>query len=59
MHSGFRGSISGIRVDFGQIVLMERSSALNNTLRERERGEELGMAHFNLFSPKDFTLDWK
>lgn len=34
MHSGFRGSISGIRVDFGQIVLMERSNALNNTLGE-------------------------
>lgn len=31
MHSGFKGSISGICVDFGQIVLMETSNSLNNS----------------------------
>lgn len=38
---------------------MERSNALNNALGWGGEGEELGMAHFNLFSPKDFTSDWK
>lgn len=52
MRSGFKGSISGICVDFGQIVQMEISNPLNTI---GGRSEEL----ISIFSTQNFGLEVK